>query len=75
MALESFLEVALGTRTIELTLNEIDYLVRAGPRELAAMGLTTTFDPRNRWHLAALRRAAAGAETRADERTSVRVQL
>ena len=75
MAFGSFLEVALGTRKIELTLNEIDHLVRSGPREMAAMGITVPFDPRNHWHLVALRQAAVRAEEQESERTSVRVQL
>ena len=75
MAFSSFLEVAVGTRKIELTLNEIDHLVRSGPREMAAMGITVPFDPRNHWHLVALRQAAVRAEEQESERTSVRVQL
>ena len=39
------------------------------------MGITVPFDPRNHWHLVALRQAAARAEEQESERTSVRVQL
>ena len=78
IALESFLEVALGTRKIELTLNEINYLTRSGPTEMAQMGLGTPFNALKPHHLDALRRAtAAAAEQRSQSnaRTTVRIDL
>ena len=51
------MEVATGTRKIELTINEINYLALCGPAEMAAMGLCDTFEASNKHHLQALRRA------------------